>query len=486
MFPCVREVPDAPDVTAPDRPARGAGCPAVADLIYDLIYGRAVDSSLAPVRRALCAACHRPLAVCVCAHVRPQRTQTRIVILQHPRERHVPINTVRLAQLSLPDAVLRRGVDFAADPVVADLVAGRDGGPPPYLLFPGPNAVDLARERPAGPITLVVLDGTWWQARKLLRRNPAIAALPQLRLAPAAPSRYRIRREPDAHYVATIEAIALALRALEGDAANEGGAPEGGAIGLETADARFASLLAPFDAMVEHQLAFASRVRDARHLRAAIARGPRRARRSQAPALAALRAAAPRLVVVHGEANAWPVRVPDHPPPEIVHWLAWRPDTDETFEAVLRPRGPLAPSATLQVRLEAATLAAGEPWDAFFARWEAFLRPGDVLCAWGHFPTATLAREGAPLPETQLDARVAASGLLGARVGTTEDCARRLEALGQLEAVAVVETESSGARGRGGARMATLRRVVAALLRAPGEAPDEAPDGAPDEAPDEG
>jgi DTW domain-containing protein YfiP len=403
------------------------------------------SSSPAP-KRATCAGCQRPLPVCVCAHVTPLKTKTRVVILQHPRERHVPINTARLARLSLPDAVLRRAVDFEGDPFVQDLLSGRDGGPQPYLLFPGPDAVDLARERPPGPITLVVVDGTWWQARKLLRRNPKLAALPQLRLAPAAPSRYRIRREPADHCVSTIEAIALTLRALEGDDDREG------------AEARFAALLAPFDAMVEHQIAFASKVKDARHLRAAIARGPR-PRRAQAPALAALRAAAERLVCVHGEANAFPVRTPDRRPPEIVHWLAWRPATGETFEAVVAPRGPLAPSAHLQLRLPREALEAGETWEAFRARWEAFLREDDALCAWGHFPLDTLARETIRVPEERHDARVAANGMLGARTGTIDECARRLEEKGLLGAAPDVTPA-----GRGGARMAGLRRVVAALL----------------------
>jgi DTW domain-containing protein YfiP len=377
------------------------------------------------------------------------RTRTRVVILQHPRERHVPINTVRLARLSLPDAIVRRAVDFQADPFVEGVLSGRDGGPPPYLLFPGPQAVDLARERPPGPITLVVVDGTWWQARKLLRKNPRLAALPQIRLAPAAPSRYRIRREPADHCVATIEAIALALRALEGDE------------DPARADERFAALLAPFDAMVEHQLSFASKVQDARHLRAALARGPRRERRSQAPSLAALRAAADRLVCVHGEANAFPVRTPGRRPPEIVHWLAWRPATGESFEAVVAPRGPLAPSAHLQLGIPRGTMEAGEPWDAFRARWESFSREDDVLCAWGHFPLDTLVREPVRAPAGRLDARAAANCLLGARTGTVDECARRLEAAGLLE----LEVAPSTARGRGGARMSGLKRVVAALLR---------------------
>jgi DTW domain-containing protein YfiP len=370
-----------------------------------------------------------------------------VLILQHPRERHVPINTARLARLSLPDAILRRAVDFESDPVVTAALSGEDGGPPPYLLYPGPRAIDLAEARPPGPITLVVLDGTWWQAGKLLRRNPRLGTLPQIRIAPAAPSRYRIRREPHDHCVATIEAIAFALRALEGE---------------DVDDRAVAALLAPFDAMVEHQLGFRERVQDARHLRAARARGPRPERRPHIPGLEALRAAGPRLVVVHGEANAWPVRVPGHPPPEIVQWLAWRPATGETFEALVRPRGPLAPSAPLQLGLDAAALSAGEGWASFRARWQAFARADDVLCSWGHFPTGTLEREDVVLPEARLDARVAASALVGARVGTAEACARRLEEMARLEPAG-----APPAPGRGGARMESLRRIVGALLRAP-------------------
>ena len=407
-------------------------------------------------KRALCGRCARPPVVCVCAHVTPLRTRTRVLILQHPRERHVPINTARLARLSLPDAILRRAVDFDTDPVVNDALSGRDCWPPPYLLFPGPNALDLARACPPGPITLVVLDGTWWQAGKLLRRNPRLAALPQLRLAPAAPSRYRIRREPHEHCVATIEAIALALRALEGEG------------DLEVDEARFAALLAPFDAMVEHQLAFRTRVQDGRHRRAALARGPRPARPPRIPGLETLRAAGPRLVVVHGEANAWPVRVPGHPPPEIVQWLAWRPATGETFSAIIAPRAPLAPSASLQLRIDTATLTSGEAWGAFRARWEAFVRDDDVLCGWGHFPTGTLAREEIRVPTARLDARRAANAWLGARIGTAEACARRLEEAGRLDAPAPATSA-----GRGGVRMDALRRIVGALLQLPAALPGQ-------------
>jgi DTW domain-containing protein YfiP len=42
-----------------------------------------------------------------------------------------------------------------------------------------------------------------------------LAALPAVGLPPQAPSRYRIRREPEPWCIATIEAIVAALRIIE-------------------------------------------------------------------------------------------------------------------------------------------------------------------------------------------------------------------------------------------------------------------------------
>jgi hypothetical protein len=159
------------------------------------------------------------------------------------------------------------------------------------------------------------------------------------------------------------------------------------------------------------------------------------------------------------------LRVPGHPSPEIVQWLAWRPSTGETFEALVRPRAALAPSAPAQLRLDAAALAAGETWTSFRARWEAFAGPDDVLCAWGHFPTATLEREEVRVPAARVDARVVANALFGERHGSAEGCARRLEELGRVGPAAAPR-----ALGRGGLRMEALRRIVDALLRSAGDA----------------
>ena len=186
-----------------------------------------------PARRASCAHCTRPASHCLCAWIPALDADTRVLLLQHPDEAAHPLNTARLVALGLRGARLWVGEHFDALP---DELAAR--GQRPLLLFPGAPAVDANAwrvEQADIPTLLVVLDGTWRRARRLLRLNPLLGTLPRLALQPQAPSRYRVRRarEPDA--LATVEAVAAALGMLE--------------------PARdFAPLLAPFEQMVEGQL----------------------------------------------------------------------------------------------------------------------------------------------------------------------------------------------------------------------------------------
>jgi DTW domain-containing protein YfiP len=383
-----------------------------------------------PEPRAVCERCFRPRSVCFCADLKPIATKTRVVILQHPRERDVGIGTVRLARLGLAGSQLRRDVDFSDDPVVREVVASGNA----YLLFPGPDAIDVETADFPSPITLVVLDGTWTQAQKLLKANPGLAALPRLRLSPSAPSLYgQIRREPAVHCVATIEAIAHVLGYLEKDRA------------------RFAEFLRPMAAMVERQLRFVTEVASNRHRRSTIKRPPR----DPIPEL--LRQRTQDVVCVQGEANAWPRLHPDRRPSETVHWLARRLATGESFESVIAPRRPLAPGTCHHIRLSPEILAAGESWDNFLARFRLFLRPTDVLVYWGHFSLATLIADGFSTENPHIDIRLIASKVLARRAGTVEECLAPMELL----------PPPPWAQGRGGMRMVGLCAVVEKLCTWP-------------------
>jgi len=166
--------------------------------------------------RATCLRCLRPEGFCVCADLRAAPSRTRVVILQHPREARLAICSAWLTRLALENAELHRGVRFGGDARVREAASA----PGAALLFPGEGAAPVASRAGDPPPVLFAIDGTWPQAEKMLRVNPELAALPRLSLAPARASGYAgLRREPEAGFLPTIEAVALALGALEGDPA---------------------------------------------------------------------------------------------------------------------------------------------------------------------------------------------------------------------------------------------------------------------------
>lgn len=191
------------------------------------------DPTPSPGGRPTCYRCLRPQRCCLCARVRPVDNRTPVVVIQHPREQRHPFGTVRLARLGL-----RRVEVHVASRNAHGLTRCPPCAPPgAVLLYPDPHATPIDRVLPR-PAALVVVDGTWSTAHKLVRDNAWLAALPTVALAPARPGRYRIRQAPrPAVQLSTLEAIAMALRALEPDNPTLDG------------------LLAAFDDMVEHQLA---------------------------------------------------------------------------------------------------------------------------------------------------------------------------------------------------------------------------------------
>ena len=183
--------------------------------------------------RAQCSRCLRPQTHCLCALIPQLDSRTRVLLLQHPSEVGHALNTARLADLGLLNAELRVGEVFED---LATLL-----NPPGYqarLLFPGEGAQLIDTAEPSDeslPWLLVVPDGTWRKARKLLHLNPLLAQLPRVTLPEGAVSRYRLRKAPGPGALSTLEAIVQALEILE-------------------APTSFATLLRPFEALIEGQI----------------------------------------------------------------------------------------------------------------------------------------------------------------------------------------------------------------------------------------
>ena len=162
-----------------------------------------------------CPRCLLQQRVCLCADIPVVTTRTRVVIVRHHLERWRSSNTGRLAHLALGNSEI---VEYGGELGPTGTALPGDALPPldgAWLLYPIGEPLTLAPQPP--PRQLVVIDATWAQARKMYRKLDALRGLPIVRLPDAPMPAARLRTSPGPGRVSTIEAIARALRLLEGD-----------------------------------------------------------------------------------------------------------------------------------------------------------------------------------------------------------------------------------------------------------------------------
>lgn len=183
------------------------------------------------IRRQRCQRCLRPLAHCLCSLIPSLSSRTQVLVVQHPDETKHALNTARFVALGLQNAqwVIAETVDNLEQYL-------QQPGYRACVLFPGEQAQALsAYQATELPLLLVVPDGTWRKARKILHCNPLLAALPRVTLPLGLSSRYRLRKAPSEDALATVEAVHYALSILE---------PE----------QDFSALLQPFEALIAGQI----------------------------------------------------------------------------------------------------------------------------------------------------------------------------------------------------------------------------------------
>ncbi|MGO4715415.1 tRNA-uridine aminocarboxypropyltransferase [Bradyrhizobium sp. 2TAF24] len=180
-----------------------------------------------------CPRCGKPLPLCVCEDVTPLASRIQLLILQHPQEQDRLLGTARLAALHFSDAVLKIGLSWpslskilgrSVDPSrwailylgsakVADLDVGEDE----VVVLdrkgePDPDQRAILRDIEG----VILLDGTWSQAKALWWRNAWMLKCRRVILGPPRPSLYgKLRREPRRDGLSTLEAAAMLISRLE-------------------------------------------------------------------------------------------------------------------------------------------------------------------------------------------------------------------------------------------------------------------------------
>lgn len=162
-----------------------------------------------------CVTCKMHATLCICALVPDLQPRTRLALLLHFREVPKPTNTGQLAARCLP----RSTIEVIGDQDRRAQMPTIEPHEQPLLLYPATDAVSIeAYANHERPVVLIVPDGSWRQAQKMRKRIPGLDAVPCVILPEAGRTEYRLRAEHHAGGLATFEAIARALRILEGDA----------------------------------------------------------------------------------------------------------------------------------------------------------------------------------------------------------------------------------------------------------------------------
>jgi DTW domain-containing protein YfiP len=179
-----------------------------------------------------CPHCLKPPALCVCDAITRIDNKVSLLVLQHPQEQDRELGTARLAVLHFKDALIKIGLSWPS----LSKILGRPTDPQRWaILYLGSvkaaavlpdrdivvvnrngNAVDRQDSALREIAGIILLDGTWSQAKALWWRNGWMLKCKRVVLGPKQPSRYgKLRREPRGDGLSTIEAAAMLLARLE-------------------------------------------------------------------------------------------------------------------------------------------------------------------------------------------------------------------------------------------------------------------------------
>lgn len=153
-----------------------------------------------------CQRCRLRKEHCLCAEITRAQCEVDICVLRHSLEAKRSSNTGRLVGRSLQGATL---VDYAnpLQPLDFEQLVPENT----WLLYP-----TLGAKVPEKlPKRLIVLDGSWSQARKMAQRIAPLRSLPCLALPPPTQALPRMRKGAKPEQMSTAESVIAALRVMK-------------------------------------------------------------------------------------------------------------------------------------------------------------------------------------------------------------------------------------------------------------------------------
>lgn len=152
----------------------------------------------------------------MCDYVTPIETNTKFIILMHPKEfRKIKNGTGRLTHLSLTNSELYVGIDFTHHDKINTILNTHEC----YILYPSKEAHNL-NQKPlhvkenGKPTAIFLIDSTWGCSMKMMRVSKNLHALTHISFDNTKCSEFKIKRQPEAYCLSTIESTLSVLELL--------------------------------------------------------------------------------------------------------------------------------------------------------------------------------------------------------------------------------------------------------------------------------
>ena len=150
----------------------------------------------------------------MCGHINSFDTNTKFVILMHPKEfKKVKNNTGFFTHLSLSNSELFIGVDFSDNRRINEIIATHES----YILFPSKDALNLSETNPSvleKNIAIFLIDSTWACTKKMFTQSKNLQKLKHMSFQTSRTSQYKIKEQPESNYLSTIESTHVVLELL--------------------------------------------------------------------------------------------------------------------------------------------------------------------------------------------------------------------------------------------------------------------------------
>jgi len=193
--------------------------------------------------REKCYKCYRPKSSCMCLHVESFETNTKFVILMHPKEfKKVKNGTGHFTHLSLKNSELFVGVDFTNHKRINEIISTCRA----YILYPSKNAINLSKKplhvEENKQVVIFLIDSTWSCASKIFTESKNLQNLQHMSFDSTKLSNFRIKEQPQDYCLSTMESTLTVLELLN-------------KYGLENiAQKNLNNFLNPFNEMINYQI----------------------------------------------------------------------------------------------------------------------------------------------------------------------------------------------------------------------------------------